>query len=591
MKKMTPCAVALACVLLLCSPLFAATFVVPPDRDLVRQATAIVIATPVASRTQLRHERIIETVTTIAIEDVLKGAVHRDSLEIHEPGGVYGNRVSTIPGVPQFADGERYILFLIRTDEGIWRVLNLVLGEFRIDRDPTGFEVAVRDSSAIAGWDPDGRPHREGNRAAHDFIDFIRATVNDEPANAEYMLPAPSQASASTFRPKVLSFAASTYTYDYSGTEGARWFTFPTATTFYSTGANTAAVTALNNAIASWNNDSLSNVNLAYGGADNSGTHTSGVATFDGQSTVAFERDLTAEYGAPGFSCSSTSYNGTLGIAAVTNNTGTGNDMFNGEAFFASSEGDVEMNKGLSTCTFFINLGDFNSAVAHELGHTLGFRHADQERNLFPGPAPSCSGDASVECSTSAIMKAFIPSTLNGNLQAWDQHAVDALYPAPACTSPSISSQPAGSTITSGGSAALSVTATGTAPLTYQWYLGVAPDTTNPIGGATTSTYNTGALTSTTSYWVRVSGCSTFVNSNTATVTVLGSPVNSGDVNGSGAVNSADVFYLINYLFAGGPAPVTGAGDPNNDGAKNAGDVIFLLRYLFASGTAPAPAH
>ena len=29
-----------------------------------------------------------------------------------------------------------------------------------------------------------------------------------------------------------------------------------------------------------------------------------------------------------------------------------------------------------------------------------------------------------------------------------------------------------------------------------------------------------------------------------------------GDVNGDGAVDVLDVFYLVNYLFAGGPAPV-----------------------------------
>jgi hypothetical protein len=29
-----------------------------------------------------------------------------------------------------------------------------------------------------------------------------------------------------------------------------------------------------------------------------------------------------------------------------------------------------------------------------------------------------------------------------------------------------------------------------------------------------------------------------------------------GDVNGDGIVDISDVFYLINFLFAGGPAPV-----------------------------------
>jgi hypothetical protein len=29
-----------------------------------------------------------------------------------------------------------------------------------------------------------------------------------------------------------------------------------------------------------------------------------------------------------------------------------------------------------------------------------------------------------------------------------------------------------------------------------------------------------------------------------------------GDVNGNGATDVADVFFLINFLFAGGPAPL-----------------------------------
>ena len=50
------------------------------------------------------------------------------------------------------------------------------------------------------------------------------------------------------------------------------------------------------------------------------------------------------------------------------------------------------------------------------------------------GPCPG--SDASLECATSAIMKSFIPSGLNGALQSWDQHAVDAVYPQPTAPSP-----------------------------------------------------------------------------------------------------------------------------------------------------------
>ena len=68
-----------------------------------------------------------------------------------------------------------------------------------------------------------------------------------------------------------------------------------------------------------------------------------------------------------------------------------------------------------------------------------------------------------------------------------------------------ISVQPASQSVASGQTATLSVTATGTGTLTYQWYLGLSGDSTNPIAGATSSTFTTPALTANSSYWVQVS--------------------------------------------------------------------------------------
>jgi hypothetical protein len=59
-----------------------------------------------------------------------------------------------------------------------------------------------------------------------------------------------------------------------------------------------------------------------------------------------------------------------------------------------------------------------------------------------------------------------------------------------------------------------------------------------------------------------------------------------GDVTGDGNVNVADVFYLINYLFAGGTVPV-GEADVNGDGAVGVADVFYLINFLFAGGAAP----
>ena len=64
-----------------------------------------------------------------------------------------------------------------------------------------------------------------------------------------------------------------------------------------------------------------------------------------------------------------------------------------------------------------------------------------------------------------------------------------------------------------------------------------------------------------------------------------------GDVNipgGDGNVNSADVTFIINYLFVHGPAPVPlSEADVNCDGNVNSADVAFLINYLFVYGPAP----
>jgi hypothetical protein len=59
-----------------------------------------------------------------------------------------------------------------------------------------------------------------------------------------------------------------------------------------------------------------------------------------------------------------------------------------------------------------------------------------------------------------------------------------------------------------------------------------------------------------------------------------------GDVNGDGHADVADVFVLINTLFAGGSIPACAA-NLNGDGTTDVSDVFYLINYLFAGGPAP----
>jgi hypothetical protein len=61
-----------------------------------------------------------------------------------------------------------------------------------------------------------------------------------------------------------------------------------------------------------------------------------------------------------------------------------------------------------------------------------------------------------------------------------------------------------------------------------------------------------------------------------------------GDADTSGEVDIDDVVYLINYIFADGPAPhPVESGDADCSGDVDIDDVVYLIAYIFSGGNAP----
>lgn len=121
-------------------------------------------------------------------------------------------------------------------------------------------------------------------------------------------------------------------------------------------------------------------------------------------------------------------------------------------------------------------------------------------------------------------------------------------------TAPSITTQPVSTTISSGQTATLTVSASGTAPLTYQWYQGTVGTTTTPVG-TNSASFTTSALTATTTYWVRVSNVVGSVDSVLATTTTT----TGGSIPADMALIPAGSFTMGDTLRDG--AGVAGGGD------------------------------
>jgi hypothetical protein len=131
----------------------------------------------------------------------------------------------------------------------------------------------------------------------------------------------------------------------------------------------------------------------------------------------------------------------------------------------------------------------------------------------------------------------------------------------------------------------------GACPPTYNVYFGAAnPPVNLACGNLPTRVCDPGALVRDQTYYWRVSEQN---DGGTATGPVWSFRTcridKTGDVNLSGAVTSADIIYLVNYVFKGGapPLPCIAAGDVNCSGQVNSTDIIYLVSGVFKGGPPP----
>lgn len=96
-----------------------------------------------------------------------------------------------------------------------------------------------------------------------------------------------------------------------------------------------------------------------------------------------------------------------------------------------------------------------------------------------------------------------------------------------ACSAPSITTHPRSQTVTSGQSVTLTLAASGSSPLTYDWYRGSSGDTSTHVGSSSNA-FTTPPLTTPVSYWVRVTNACGSADSATAAITITSGCVGVG---------------------------------------------------------------
>jgi hypothetical protein len=498
----------------------AITYIVPTDRDLVKRAEAIVIATAVESHAEIRDGGRIVTVATLQVDRLMKGNVGSGTVQLAELGGTVGGRATLIPGSPRYETGKRYLVFLRTNNFGEWMTYGFALGKFEFVSDLRGRELLIRRSAdeEIFGLDEsDGSLHIEQLRAAPEFVSFVQNRVaSDAPAREDYFVK-PSGVIFATFPefrltafvPRILA-TATDYLFDCGG-HPCKWPS-PTAPFYHCCSAQTGGTnldgpSGVAAAMAAWNSVSGAGIHYTLTGSDPSPSPVpnglSGAP--DGKNDILFNNPHGIVTGSA------------VAIGGISNATGPSGGFFN------TSEVDVETGSS-SNIPSFVDQALYTQLLTHELGHTLGFRHADGTASLS-SPPPSCQSPNPCAAIGQAIMASVIPKPNSiGSLSQWELDAAQTVYGSgPVCTPPSIATQPANVTITAGQQTTLSVAATGTS-LTYQWYIGNSGITTTPAPSGT-ATQLTVSPAATTSYWVRVSGqCPSPADSRTAIVTVNCAP-------------------------------------------------------------------
>jgi hypothetical protein len=335
----------------------ATSYVALSDDALAAQSPLIAVVRVLSSQTG--HLDRAVTDYDVEVERLLKGTGPARLVVRVAGGQAADGSFRLILGAPRLETGTRAILFLEPRADGTYGILQYMLGAFR-EEIVGEARLAVRDlSEAVELRASSASPASERPR---DFEAFAAALAGSATARESYRIDAPAPARA----------AEPFFFFDGGGGIAPRWFSWDAggSNVWYAQqngqAGNPAAASQMQLALAAWNNDSSSQINMVYGGTTAALTS---INANDGLNVITFDDPFNDIAGS--FNCSG---GGVLALGGPTWSGAT--QLFHGNSYHPILEGDVVTQDGAG-CAFAANGGSNGAEVlAHELGHAIGFRHS-----------------------------------------------------------------------------------------------------------------------------------------------------------------------------------------------------------------------